>query len=146
MFYNILSYIHLNSPLKMLEGWNELDYFSSEKKDSKVDLEIVIELYSQSQYGIDVIPDHPGIPILKANDSMLSVNNDWTLGKIISFDGNKFDIYKLLNALVFTHLSTRHAIEMHASLIDISGRGIMFLGPSGIGKNGKDRRSGFLCF
>ena len=54
--------------------------------------------------------------------------------KLTSFDGNRLDIYKLLNAAIMTHLSVRQTIEMHASLVDRSNKGLMFLGPSGIGK------------
>ncbi len=44
------------------------------------------------------------------------------------------DLSGLLNALLMSHLSTRGALLLHASLVEVSGKGIMFLGPSGIGK------------
>ena len=72
--------------------------------------------------------------VLADRNCFLSVNSDWTEGIITLFSGQLKDTYKLLNALLLTHLSTRHAIELHSSLVDIHGKGIMFLGPSGIGK------------
>lgn len=36
--------------------------------------------------------------------------------------------------LFYTHAVQRHIIYLHSSLIDFQGRGLMFLGPSGIGK------------
>lgn len=36
--------------------------------------------------------------------------------------------------LFYTHAVQRHIIYLHSSLIDHQGRGLMFLGPSGIGK------------
>ena len=40
----------------------------------------------------------------------------------------------LLCQLFYTHAVQRHIIYLHSSLIDHQGRGLMFLGPSGIGK------------
>ena len=37
-------------------------------------------------------------------------------------------------AAIMTHLSIRHGLMLHSSLVDYKGKGIMFVGPSGIGK------------
>lgn len=97
-------------------------------------LSIEIKHADSKQYNLEVLGTQPGKPVLKSNDCLLCVNSDWTEAKLTSFNGERLDIYKLLNALLLTHLSTCHAIEMHASLIQIADIGIMFLGPSGIGK------------
>lgn len=130
MEYKFLSSITIKSEYQL---WPEWASFCQNAK-GKSDLEIHIVSCKNYQNGIAVLDEQPGKNILRLNECLLGVDDDWTRAKVTSFDGNKFDVYKILNVLILTHLSTRHAIEMHASLIDISGRGIMFLGPSGIGK------------
>ncbi len=62
------------------------------------------------------------------------VSSDWKQGEIL------FPVYKIGNIGVFllqffyTHAVQRHMIQFHSSLIDYQGHGLMFLGPSGIGK------------
>ena len=104
------------------------------KQIKTANLGISISEQINRAYGLDIIENQPGKPVLKANNSLLCVNPHWTEAKITSFDGNKGDIYKLLNALIMTHLSAYQTIEVHASLIDVGRKGLMYLGPSGIGK------------
>ncbi len=98
--------------------------------------ELIIEIvfHMQYQYGLEILEAQPGKPVLKSNNCLLCVNSDWTVAKLTSFNGQPEDTYKLLNALLLTYSSMHHSVEMHASLIQIGYRGIMFLGPSGIGK------------
>lgn len=42
--------------------------------------------------------------------------------------------FAFLLQIFYTHAVQRHMIQFHSSLIDYQGRGLMFLGPSGIGK------------
>lgn len=113
--------------------WPEWKYFRYANKNVS-DITISIETCRAHEYGLKILDDQPGKPVLKSNDCLLCVNSDWSEVKLTSFDGNRLDIYKLLNAAVMTHLSVRQVIEMHASLVDKSNKGLMFLGPSGIGK------------
>lgn len=130
LYYKVLVNLKVDTDRNL---WPEWKLFES-KHDNASELTIKIRVHTQNQYGLDILEDQPGKAVLKSNDSLLCVNSDWTEAKLTSFDGHIQDTYKLLNALLFTHLSTRHAIEMHSSLVDINGKGIMFLGPSGIGK------------
>lgn len=36
--------------------------------------------------------------------------------------------------IFYAHAVQRHMIQLHSSLVDFQGHGILFLGPSGIGK------------
>ena len=129
MNYKILSKININIRSSF---WPEWELFAADF--NSFDLCIKYQSSCKRKYGLEVLDDQPEKAVLKSNNCMLFVNLDWTEAKITSFDGNIQDTYKLLNALLLTHLSTRHAIEMHSSLVGIHRKGIMFLGPSGIGK------------
>ena len=47
-------------------------------------------------------------------------------------DNNSFHIFT--NQIFYTHAVQRHMIQIHSSMIDHCGKGLLFLGPSGIGK------------
>lgn len=57
----------------------------------------------------------------------------WKRAVILS-EYNLSYLLSLLCQLFYTHAVQRHIIYLHSSLIDFQGRGLMFLGPSGIGK------------
>lgn len=47
---------------------------------------------------------------------------------------NKNSINVFTNQIFYTHAVQRHMVQIHSSMIDYQGKGILFLGPSGIGK------------
>ena len=130
MNYIFICNIKLCSDLPV---WSEWELFRAER-DIDPDLTINIKLNQEYIYGLEVVESLFGKPVLKSNNTLMCVNRDWTSCELISFDALMQDLYKLLNAYFLTGLSMYKSIEMHASLIDIQDIGIMFLGPSGIGK------------
>ncbi len=72
------------------------------------------------------------INILKNQEGILFVNKRWNDGTIYSDDA--FSIIQLLLLIIYSYLLTRRTLLIHSSLIDHHGNGILFLGPSGIGK------------
>ncbi len=70
--------------------------------------------------------------ILKQSGSVLFANSDWT--EVILYADNEKSTSSLLILTFYSYLVTRRTLLMHSSLIDYQGNGIMFLGPSGIGK------------
>lgn len=72
------------------------------------------------------------ILLLHEGDGM-AVSADWRLGHILSLK-NPDSQTALLLQLFYAHGIRRRMIQLHASLIDWKGRGILFLGPSGVGK------------
>lgn len=70
--------------------------------------------------------------IQKEYDIML-VDEAWEKALILSVQNSRH-ITSFLCQLFYTHAVQRHIIYLHSSLIDFQGRGLMFLGPSGIGK------------
>lgn len=68
----------------------------------------------------------------RGSDVML-VDAGWSHAVILPlYDLTHADSF--LCQLFYTHAVQRHIIYLHSSLIDFQGRGLMFLGPSGIGK------------
>lgn len=86
------------------------------------------------QNGIEILPPQPGYVYLKHQSALLSANITWTEACITLLDGKEDGLEGALIAAIMTHLSTRGGLMLHASLVDAGGRGILFVGPSGIGK------------
>ena len=47
---------------------------------------------------------------------------------------DEYGTLQLLLQMFYTHAVARGMIQVHSSLIDYRGKGVLFLGPSGIGK------------
>ena len=70
--------------------------------------------------------------ILYESDIFL-VNKEWSRGRIVSAKSqNGVELFIL--RMFYAAAVKKKRMFMHSSLIDIKGKGIMFLGPSGIGK------------
>lgn len=87
-----------------------------------------------TQYGIEILEPQPGSAVLKSGNTLLSASEDWTNIVINLLDGKNDGVESLIIASIMTHLSTRGGMMVHSSLVDCGGRGILFIGPSGIGK------------
>ena len=66
------------------------------------------------------------------NQSYLLADKDWK--QITIYKKSEEEAKILLLQAFYTHAVQRHIIQLHSSLIDFQGKGILFLGPSGIGK------------
>ena len=64
---------------------------------------------------------------------VMAVSGDWRRGRIFTLE-NPDSRAAFLLQLFYAHAIRRRMIQLHASLVDWQGRGILFLGPSGIGK------------
>lgn len=71
--------------------------------------------------------------LLLNGETILSINSSWSEGCIIRLNG-KEELDLLVLNIFNTHAVQRHMLQLHSSLIEHEGRGLMFLGPSGIGK------------
>ena len=131
MHYQIVSVVKVCSNYNLGDEWQNFCIYNS----SISDLNIEISCSTYAPYDLDIFPPQPNPPVLKSGDYLLCVNADWSEATItLMGKENNSDLSRLLNALLMLHLSTRGALLLHASLVDASGKGIMFLGPSGIGK------------
>lgn len=71
--------------------------------------------------------------LLKKESDLVLVNNEWNSIKIISIN-NIENLEAFLLQIFYTHAVRNRMILIHSSLIEYKNSGIMFLGPSGIGK------------
>lgn len=72
--------------------------------------------------------------IYRFNEDVMFVNSDWTKAQILYPYVSTENISSFILQLFYTHAVQRQIIQFHSSLIDFRGHGLMFLGPSGIGK------------
>lgn len=109
--------------------WNNFKFNFCEKWD----LEINSNLLANTCYNLSHFKLSSNGILLKGIDGgLMVVNPVWTEAELQAKD------YEQSNSLILTqlysYLVTRRTLLMHSSLIDFQGNGIMFLGPSGIGK------------
>ena len=77
--------------------------------------------------------------IYRLNNDVLITNQDWTYCTILPLrDPLSFQVFT--NQIFLTHAVQRKMLQLHASLVDDHGRGVVFLGPSGIGKTTQAER------
>lgn len=98
------------------------------------DLHISVHTHLIRQYGVDMFPPQPGPVALKSGSALLAANEDWSEACVTLLESKDEGLEGALIAAIMTHLSVHGGVMIHASLIDVKGEGILFLGPSGIGK------------
>lgn len=130
MYYKVISVLQIEGENGLWKDWKVFKCNEQKKRD----LSIIIQAHTHWQYGLRVFDEQLENTVLMDQNCLLSINESWNIARITLLNNRLSDAYKILNALLFTHLSTRQAIEMHASLVELRNTGIMFLGPSGIGK------------
>lgn len=97
-------------------------------------------------FGVEVIPDHEvihglewfsifkeGKQIVRYHEDVMLTDEKWRHAVILPLH-QKEHLNNFLCQLFYTHAVRRQILYLHSSLIDYQGQGIMFLGPSGIGK------------
>ena len=122
-------YFDLN---KEIDGWESFRADEEINISHKILLSIINEYYYS--YGSEVV----SLPIpvelfFRHNSSIMAVDKGMTNFFILSLIEEDSIIAFLIRAF-YTHAVQRHMIQFHSSLIDYRGHGLMFLGPSGIGK------------
>lgn len=89
----------------------------------------VSEKYGLESYSFDFSPNN----VIRCQSDIMLTNLSWTVAYILPLnDPTNFNA--LSNQLFYTHAVQRHMVQIHSSMIDYQGKGILFLGPSGIGK------------
>ena len=129
-YYSAISRIKVNDSFHL---WPQWEIFSIPEPDT-CDLEIIIASQPNLRYGLEVFDPQPGPPVLKCEDALLCVNSTWDHARITLLENGNAGLLGLLSGLLLTHLSTRGGMLFHASLVETKEGGILFTGPSGIGK------------
>lgn len=128
MMYKIINYISVNKDLGSY--W---DIFRCEETESS-DLEISINSSLFEYCGIETFTKTEYPLIFRSEHALVSANMDWSKVNITLLDGKSDGLEGALSASIMTHLSIHNGVLFHASLIDYEKKGILFIGPSGIGK------------
>lgn len=127
--YQLISTVQIDKNIM----WEEWSAFECLNCDS-VDLNVSKRNSMETVYQVAVLSPQPGPAVLLSKNALLSANEDWTEACITLLDGKEDGLEGALIAAIMTHLSARGGLMLHASLVDVGGRGILFVGPSGIGK------------
>lgn len=127
--YNILkinAYIDSNNLLG-----TEWDKFLA-CNDRHVDINIRYIENNLCFYGIEKYRIENGI-IMRYDGDIMIVQDNWE--KIYLLPAKQAEnVTRFLIQVFYTHAVQRHMLQLHSSLISHKNQGIMFLGPSGIGK------------
>lgn len=126
--YKILTPIRFNYSDKY---W---DLFSDDSGKGECALELELKAAERDSNSIEQIPVEENGRVFRSNGAVLSINGDFTKGTIISEPENDRGIYGCAMVALYGNLIRKETVVLHSSLVDFNGRGIIFTGPSGIGK------------
>lgn len=118
----------------LVENYNSsITNFIIEKTDC-VNFEIRISALTENIHGLEYYRfSKEWSHIIRQKEDVMLVDAAWKQATILPLvDQTHIDSF--LCQIFYTHAVQRHIIYLHSSLIDYQGNGLMFLGPSGIGK------------
>lgn len=116
--------------------WEAFTYKPEKNAQYQTEIKIYIqEKSAQVSYGLEIYDAGrwSNVRISRINSDMMIFDGNGSKFEILPiYNENNFQAF-LIQAF-YTHAVQRHMIQFHSSLIDYQGHGLMFLGPSGIGK------------
>lgn len=127
--YKIIN-IYIETTKNHIKWWSK---FAVDKVKS-YDIFFAIHFDQYNGYGIEsYLLNGQEVTCIRHNSEVMFVDKDWQNCWILP-PVNREDIDAFLIQAFYTHAVQRQIVEFHSSLIDYRGSGLMFLGPSGIGK------------
>lgn len=112
--------------------WNKFSIDYAEHYN--LEIEQAVPFYNSYQIsGYDIHLNGLYRKIFFYNNYSILVNKTWEK-ILVTSNIIREDISSLLILVFNTHAVQRHMIQIHSSMIDYCGKGLLFLGPSGIGK------------
>lgn len=85
-------------------------------------------------YDVEAYPDFGDCKVYCVSHSFLAINDAFTSGTVFTQKNDLLGLYSCAMVAVYGNLIRRDTLVMHSSLIDADGEGILFTGPSGVGK------------
>lgn len=120
--------------------WKQFKIGGSESQ--KVDITAVISCAKPSYLyrNIECITPQNGVAhVLRHENDYMLCDNHYIHNQILPVcDPQSIDVFFL--QLFYTHAVRRQMVQLHCATIDDQGRGVLFLGPSGIGKTTQAER------
>lgn len=126
--FSLIKTVSVN--IKLGSDW---DIFTCKDLETS-DLDIHVSSATFEYCEIDVFSELKYPLSFRCENALVSANTNWSHVDISLLDNSNKGLVSALSAIVMTHLSTRNGLLMHASFVDYQGKGILFIGPSGIGK------------
>lgn len=122
--------IHLRLKIAPYKEWKKwvINYYEKSIDVNLVSCQIQ-QYHGLEKYQLQGINDQ----IIRRNSDVMLIDKGWGNAIILPLQ-NSSNLSTFTCQLFYTHAVQRHIIYLHSSLIDWNGRGLMFLGPSGIGK------------
>lgn len=136
---NLLIYVQGNISIRTVDGsWKPFSVKQSPLK--KIDFTL---LYTE-QKSMDYLVEHYFLPegmqqAYRYGPDVVLTNQDFSLCTMLPF-ANEVSFTVLSNQIFYTHAAQRQMLQLHCATIEDRGRGILFLGPSGIGKTTQAER------
>ncbi len=92
------------------------------------------------RHGIEIYRSYPtNGTIIRNHAGFMIVNRDWSIGEIFPLREAE-SVFPFIAAMFDAHAVQRRMLHLHCSTIADQGRGVLFLGPSGIGKTTQAER------
>ena len=82
---------------------------------------------------IDAAFPFQGTRFMAADGAVMYCSSDWKENQLI-LPGSQEGLSELLCQLFYTHTVGKGFLQIHSSFVDYKGKGILFLGSSGVGK------------
>lgn len=109
-------------------------------QEVKVDCGISVMVGTGPIYGVEFLRSRVlGDLFIKCQNSILVCSKNWDDAEVIEYGGAS-SLDAVLMYLFYTHAVRRQMLQLHCATIEDQGRGILFLGPSGIGKTTQAER------
>lgn len=121
--------ILIEGNLILEENWGSFQITENGVADIKIRSEIPPKMYYYDLEYIEVKKD--SFLLINEKDYMLA-NSDWSAGRICA--KRKDNVKGFLLQIFYAQAVQKNIIQLHSSLVSHQNQGIMFLGPSGIGK------------
>lgn len=103
----------------------------------------VLGLSGEQSWGYEnlltIEPKGPVHHILRMDNDVALCSKDYSHVQVLPIQ-DPHNITAFLMQIFYTHAVRRQMIQLHAATIDDGGRGVLFLGPSGIGKTTQAER------
>lgn len=136
---NISLYVKKSVPFEMLDAcWAS---FSTRRGAfDLVDITFICAEYMSIDYLVECYSLANNMcQAYRYGSDVLLANQDFSICTMLSpHDPTSFSV--LSNQVFYTHAARRNMLQLHCATVDDQGRGILFLGPSGIGKTTQAER------
>lgn len=103
-------------------------------KDVQPDIRLNVQKYDSMDYQVEKYYISPKYTqIIRYNSDVVLVDENWSLFTILE-PKDEMTVQVFLNHIFYSKAIFHHMIQCHSALVKWKRKGILFLGPSGIGK------------